>query len=199
MTYTEHRTSTRSFRIFDCYDTSAESGDYIAVPGYAILKVLSRVDSGDYINLVVQEGSNKPYQIDLLKPEVELAEQERNRLEAAEEEMSKPDWVVCHECGGAGCEYCNYGGIITELKPLPYTFAPLPKDGDFRFQPTEGTKGACNVLLHGEIIGYIEKIRNKKEFWANTPNSYYWKSEGEQFSSPLDAANHILTVNSKAA
>lgn len=88
MTYTEHRTPNRSFRIFDCYDTEAQVGDYIAVPGYAILKVLGSVDSGDYINLIVQEGSNKPYQIDLLKPEIELAEQERNRIEADETEMS---------------------------------------------------------------------------------------------------------------
>lgn len=88
MTYTEHKTTARAFRVFDCYDIEAQPSDYIAVPGYPIAKVLSRVDSGDYINLVVQEGGNKPYQIDLLKPEVAVAEQERD-LEADEEEMSR--------------------------------------------------------------------------------------------------------------
>lgn len=77
------------FRSTEKMPTEAQAEDYIAIPEYSRLKVLSRVDSGDYINVFAQEENSQPYQFDFLKPEAELREQERNRIEAGEAEMSR--------------------------------------------------------------------------------------------------------------
>lgn len=222
---------------YDHITTEAVVGDYFRLPFQPVVQVLSRVDLGDYVTYIVQAGNNAPEQWDLMKLEAQLEAQERDRIEAEENERiiyeaatqeislalelsydwqddswltepigSNPDvifgkqfLVVCHECNGEGCSYCGYGGLKPELQqmPMPYTFTPIPK-ADFRFCLEDGTT-VYQVILKDKVLGWIEKIRNQKEFWLNTPSSYYWEFGDEQFSSPLEAANRILATKSSAA
>jgi hypothetical protein len=70
--------------------TDAKVGDYFKLPYQPCVKVISKIDSGDYITFIVQAGNNIPEQWDMLKPEVALSEQERDRIQAeAEREMSE--------------------------------------------------------------------------------------------------------------
>ena len=89
MTYTSDRT----VQVFDHTTTEAQIGDYFRLPYQPTFRVVALVDLGDYVSYLVQSGSNTPEQWDIMKPEAELVEQERNRveseeLEADEREMS---------------------------------------------------------------------------------------------------------------
>jgi hypothetical protein len=113
MTYTEPKSST--FRVFDHATTEAVVGDVFHLPYQPSVRIIAAVDSGDYVCYVVQSGSEKPEQWDILKPEAELREQERNRVEAealeAEIEMS----AIIH---GASQEEIE--SAIFSLMPLEY-------------------------------------------------------------------------------
>lgn len=80
MTYTENRPT-----VFECIYINARVGDYFKLPYQPSVVILSRIDLGDYVTFLVRSGKNQPEQWDIMKPEVELAEQERNRIEATEE------------------------------------------------------------------------------------------------------------------
>lgn len=83
MTYTEQHT----VQIFDYITVEARVGDYFQLPFQPSVKVLSRVDLGDYVAYTVQVG-DATEAWDLLKPEAEIRELERNRIYADEQEMS---------------------------------------------------------------------------------------------------------------
>lgn len=112
MTYT-------ATRVFDHTTAEAEIGDYFKLPYQPVFRVVAKIDLGGYVSFLVQSGQNTPEQWDVMKPEAELAEQERNRIETEEREVqevlsmmmpperldwiSQDDWL--NEPIGAGLDY----------------------------------------------------------------------------------------------
>ena len=82
MTYTESHPT-----VFNYTTTDAQVGDFFQLSFQPSAKVLSRADLGDYVAYIVKIG-DRTEAWDLLKPEAGLQEQERNRIEADEAEMS---------------------------------------------------------------------------------------------------------------
>lgn len=85
MTYTEQRQS----QVFNKITTEAQVGDFFSLPWTPTFQILSKVDIGDYIAFVVQSGNNPTEHWDVMKPEAELREQERSRIEEGEAEMGE--------------------------------------------------------------------------------------------------------------
>lgn len=84
MTYT-------ATRVFDHTTAEAEIGDYFKLPYQPVFRVVAKIDLGGYVSFLVQSGQNTPEQWDVMKPEAELVEQERNRIEAEQDDwLSKP-------------------------------------------------------------------------------------------------------------
>ena len=83
----------RTVQVFDHTTTEAQIGDYFRLPYQPTFRVIALVDLGDIVSYLVQSGGNTPEQWDIQKPEAELVEQERDRIqakeiEAYEQEMS---------------------------------------------------------------------------------------------------------------
>ena len=74
----------RTVQVFDHTTTEAQIGDYFRLPYQPTFRVVAVIDLGDIVSYLVQSGGNTPEQWDIQKPTAEIAEQERNRVEAEE-------------------------------------------------------------------------------------------------------------------
>jgi hypothetical protein len=93
MTYITERPT----HIFDHTTTEAQIGDYFRLPYQPTFRVVAVIDLGDYVSYLVQSGSNTPEQWDIMKPETELVEQERNRVEAEAEAYEREMSAIIYQ------------------------------------------------------------------------------------------------------
>ncbi|NEP58456.1 MAG: hypothetical protein F6K31_15810 [Symploca sp. SIO2G7] len=193
-------------QVFEEATTEAEVGDYFKLPFQPCVKVIARIDLGDYITFIVQAGNNHPEQWDMLKPEVALSEQERDRIQAEEiagkavdseaaiHQLTTPSQeklVACPYCSD-GCSYCGYSSLKPEPQPDPLGLIPQPSPDEFRYQLH--LPNIYSVYLMGECLGFIQRVRNPNCILENSEDTWLWLASEQTFTNPTDAADALLIV-----
>jgi hypothetical protein len=125
MTYITERPT----HIFDHTTTEAQIGDYFRLPYQPTFRVVAVVDLGDIVSYLVQSGSNTPEQWDIMKPETELVEQERNRVEAETEEYEREMSAIIYQ--SSKDEILEAIGLLEPL--TKYDWLPEPIGADMTY------------------------------------------------------------------
>ncbi len=136
----------------------------------------------------------------------EIAKLDAERPSQAEAQIH-PQSVECPNCGGDGCEYCGYIGLVAYDRINWSVWSSVKHQFDYRLNrsdsDTESYVEDVVDIATNKFLGQIERYRNPKETWENSVDTYHWQIlhpelESSRFLSPHSAAIEMQRLHRKA-